>query len=248
MQRRMQQFWKLLRKQQPVEHTTASIETKEVQSDTQQPTALDTHSIDTYHQECSTLKYNIFLEILLHGTLSLLVISGNPSPIELNTAWQGILHEYIDDTQNDRSSTLHEVWKKMLYTSWLISFIDWSVYALKYNYSEKIALMVAEAGFYYIQPIEDRARYLTQIYMLETEAKSLVVRLNQLNNEYKLLCPTAIDQETRTLADYEKEIAILSKFMGQRIVKAEITVKEFAAIVNLYNETNKVNQDGSTNI
>ena len=69
-------------------------------------------------------------------------------------------------------------------------------------------------------------------------AKVLIVLLNQYNAEYKLAdkeqgAPSNPSVEEQRF-QYEKEIAMLSKYQGQRIIKEKITVFEYAAIINNY--------------
>lgn len=105
-----------------------------------------------------------------------------------------------------------------------------SVAYLKVEYSGEIAEALMLLGYDLVEDLEDREAYLRQIYMVESEAKTLVIMLNQYVNEYKLMFPEG--EYKRTRADYEKELAILGKYMGYRL--NDITVSEFAGIVNLY--------------
>ncbi len=203
-------------------------------------------SPDTLHNNCSTLPLSNFIEIVLHGDLRWLVRGGNPSLNELSAAWDKILEEYVSLVKTNKSDSIFELYKKIKYTEWQIVFVDKCIYALKILYDEEIADLLNQRGFGIVQHSEDWQAYLKSLYAIEMSAKILVVLLNQYNAEYKLVdkeqgAPdnaSAEDQRFR----YEKELAMLSKYQGQRIIKEIITVMEYAAIINNYLEEQKSNK------
>lgn len=189
-----------------------------------------------FHRKCSSLIYDSFLTVLTTGDLQVLVISGTPTQQELIDAWDEIIQEYVSLVKTEKSTTIFNCWLKVIRTQWLLTLLTHALDALKMQYDEDIANAIAGQGFSLIQPMEDRQKYLKQIYFVEQEAKSLIVQLNQYTTEYKALCPTEAETEKTDIAEYEKELAILSKFMGYRIDKKVITVTEFTSILNVYLE------------
>jgi hypothetical protein len=186
-----------------------------------------------YHQSCDTLIYGEFLKILTTGDLRPLVIEGEPTEEDLKTAWDKILSEYSERITTEKTGNIISLWKRIIYTKWQISFLDIALDYLKQEYDAEIAEQVMMAGFDMIEDLESREDYLRQIYSIETEAKTLIVILNQLYNEYKILHPHGETIE-RTMADYDKELAILSKHVGFWIRKNEVTVADVASIVSIY--------------
>lgn len=117
---------------------------------------------------------------------------------------------------------------------------------LKSRYSERMALRVQEYGYPLIEEDKENGRgNLKQIYMVESEVKTQIVLLNQYNREWQQRYPNDTAPVERTLMDYDKELAILSKFMGHWIRRKKITVWEFCSIVNAYNEYIKANKSKS---
>lgn len=195
-----------------------------------------------FHQTCQTLKYSTFIKLVCGKSIALLTISGLPEPQALADAWEAILTEYSTLIETGKSKNIFELYKRIVRTQWLFTFLSEATNHLKKEYDQTIAQTIFELGYDYIQEDDNREEYLKQIYLVESEAKSLVIVLNQLNNEYKLLCPVASQEIERTEMDYYKELAILGKFQGGRINADDITVFEFAAIVNSYLDYIKANE------
>jgi hypothetical protein len=190
---------------------------------------------ETYYHTLRTLPYASFLEIILNtGTLDLLVRAGNPDAAVVIQVWESILGEYYEVIKTDKSDNIFFVYKKIKHLEWKLTIISNSLEYLKHVWSADIANLLLELGYDYVQDLPDREQYLKQVYGIETEAKFLVVQLNQYNNEYQVLCPAGSNNTQRTYMDYAKEMQILSKFMGYRIDPHVVTVYEFCTIVNLY--------------
>lgn len=187
-----------------------------------------------YHHQCKTLCYRTFIDILLTKDYKLLIIGGEPPEVELLAAWKFIIDEYCSLIHTEKSDTIFEVYKKIIMCQWKLTFVENACAFLKVFWDEEIANALVDAGFDYINSLEDREQYLRQIYMVESEAKTLIVLLNQYTAEYKQLCPEDEAEVDRDEMDYQKELAYLSKFMGKRINPSKITVIEFCAIVNIY--------------
>lgn len=195
----------------------------------------DIPSNNTLHHSCSTLPYSHFIEIILHGNLRWLIISGHPSPAELQQAWENILQEYSELVRTDKSDNIFDLFKKISQTEDLIFFIDTAIGLLKTQYDAEIADALNEKGFGIVEPSEDREVYLRSLYAIEMSAKMLIVLLNQYRAEYALVSkPTDEQPADNSRFRYEKEIAILSKFQGYRIIKEKITVLEYCAVINNY--------------
>lgn len=196
-------------------------------------------SNNTYHRSCQTLPYGKFMDAIVSNNPVFLVIKGHPTESELIEAWDAILQEYVDLIKTKKSESIFQAWKQVAYTEWKISFMEICLEQLKEKYDKDIAEGITLLGYSLIQPNEDRQLYLKQIYAVETEAKTLIVLLNQYHNEYILLCPNGDKQSTRTIADYDKELMVLSKFMGFKIDKHRETTAEVCAIINSYLEYNQ---------
>jgi hypothetical protein len=180
------------------------------------------------------------VDILVSGDLTKLVINGTPTEEDLASAWDDILQEYSDLIKTEKTTNVFDLYKRLTTTRFKLAYLGWTLSFLKVEYKREYAERISSMGYDLIEDLEDREAYLRQIYMVENDAKFLVVQLNQLSNEYKLLNPGSGNQEAeRTEMDYQKELAILSRFMGRWIQAEEITVFKFCSIVNAYLEYHK---------
>lgn len=196
-----------------------------------------TPSSNTYHQSCQTLLLSHFWEIMLTGNLRWLIISGQPSEQQLLDAWEAIVAEHSELVKTDKSNNLFDLYHKISNTEWQLALVDKCLNALKQQYDADIAAILNDRGFGIVEPSDDREVYLRSLYAIETDAKTLIILLNQYKSQYKSMHPESTDELTEVnRVRYEKELAILSKFQGYRIKKEEITVLEYCAIINTYLE------------
>lgn len=215
------------------ENGSVSIPMKEEKSNTQ---SLDQVNIPSNNSlvlmTIQTMMYGQFLRILLEEEIK-------------PENWNNILDDYVDEIKTPKSETIFQVLKNVYFTDWKINFLFGNekpkhygaLHLLKMQYDAEIAEMVMLMGYNLIKEMDDRDRYLKQIYLIENQAKTLIVILNQYDKEYKLLSNDDSGKH-RTRSDYEKEISIISKFIHFRIDKEVTPVIEWCAHVNHYIEDN----------
>jgi hypothetical protein len=204
---------------------------------------------DMCHHKCETLLYDSFIKILVNGDFQLLVIKGAPTKEDIALAWAEIMEEYSELIKTPKSINIFEAFKKCIYTYWKMCFIEAVIYKFRskdpftglYLYDEKEAEQVMLLGYDMIDKPDEEEKYLYQIEMLDRESKTLVVLLNQYNQEYKQLAPKEENPIERTIVDYDKELAILSKFMGYWVDKKTRTVADVCGIINAFIEHQKIN-------
>lgn len=236
---------KLLYWQTLPDNYTASIRTKEGGSRLSGPTSLTaTQSSNMFHRGCDTLPYATFLKVQQTNNTALLVISGTPTPEQLTAAWENIITEYCDLIQTPKSESLKACYIKVLQTEHLLTLISSCVDALKMQYDADIAAILADKGYTLIEHLESKEAYLKQLYRVEQEAKVLIVLLNQYTAEYSKLSGglQATDLQ-RSTAQQQKEISILSRFMGFRIDAALVSTLEMCGMINMYLEFNSKKQN-----
>ena len=188
------------------------------------------------HRSCSTLPLSHFIEIIINGDLRWLITNGSPSQEQLAAAWDDILEEYLSLIKTDKADNIFELYKKIKHTEWQLVYADKCLLALKIRYDIEIADWLGQLGFGLPVPSDSREEYLKSLYRIETAAKMLIVLLNQYKAEYALLNKDKEDEKIQLSPAegrfrYEKEIAMLSRYQGQRIIKEKITVLEYAAII-----------------
>lgn len=192
----------------------------------------DSPSSNTLHRSIQTLPYHNFILILTGGDLSPLIVSGQPPIDELVTAWETICEEYSSAIKNHKSKSVFECYRKIVTLQSQIQVIDSGLWFLTQQYDADIALLIHEMGYTLITECDNQEEYLQMIKRVQTEAKTLVVILNQYANEYKMLNPDGIALVQRDYQSYIDELAVLSKFQGYRLQAKEISTEEYCSIVN----------------
>jgi hypothetical protein len=190
------------------------------------PPAIQT-SNDGPHQilEWETLIYWDFIQIML---------GRKPQPEN----WDDIIAAHSEAIKTPKSTSVFECWKKIEFLTTKLNFVTLACNYLKHEHDDGIAEQLMLHGYDYVQPNDNRDEYLKQIYLVETEAKTLVVLLNQYYIEFKALSPEGENPSDITLEKYEKELGIVGKYLGFRINKFEVTCPEYCAFANLYIESN----------
>lgn len=220
----------------------ASMKKEEFGSRSQSQLKQESQSSNILHQSCQTLTLDRFISIMVSGSLRFLIIKGNPTDEELSEAWESIVSEYSDLVKTNQSDNVFEVYKRIIHTQWQIGFIDLLLEELAKGYDEDIAKELADVGYTIVEK-DTWKEYFQQITRVKTEAKYLIVQLNQFTNEYQMLMKDEPDAVKRSPAEYEKEIAILSKFQGFRIVKEKTTVAEYCGIINAFIDYHKAQKN-----
>jgi hypothetical protein len=177
----------------------------------------------------------------------LLLIEGEAEEGELEASWSMIVQEYSGLIQTEKSASVFEAYKKMVALRWKMEFMELAVAALRAHWEQGlghngvIAEQVSLLGYDLVEEKEDGDAYLYQVELVEREAKSLVVFFNQAKADYEGLGPKeGAGREERDRMSYQKELALLSKFMEGGLIDAErITVLDYAGIVNYYLESLK---------
>jgi hypothetical protein len=192
-----------------------------------------------YHTSCDTLPYGRFIEAMVSKDPVFLVISGEPFEKDVRDAWELIKAEFNDKIKTPKSESIFNLWKKINYIKFKIDFIAVCLHTLRYKgYDIEIAEEIQNLGYDLIKEDDSKEKYMRAIHLVETAAKSLKFQLNIYVTEYNLTCPQS-ESITQTIDDYNKELAIIQKFMGFRIDKETITVTEYCGYFNLFIEQEK---------
>lgn len=193
-----------------------------------------TPSSFTLHRSIKTLTYESFIQIITGEDLRPLIIEGEPPIDELVSAWDNIADEYANAIKTGKSKSVFEAYKKVVRIEAQIKMIDACLYYLTHGYDEEICTILADNGYHFITYSDDQEAYLKQIDIVRTQAKTLVVVLNQAVAHYKLLSPDNEMKVERSYQDFIDELAILSKHQGYALRAKEITVLEYCSVVNAY--------------
>lgn len=197
----------------------------------------DIQSNSTYHRSTETLIYNDFL-LILTGAESVqhLAITGTPDEEDLILAWVNIQEQYSDTIRTEKATSLIEINKRMLQNRWQITTVDHCILVLRLEVDQLSIDTLANLGYPVIEYNGDWHDYMKQIDLVEMEAKFLIVLKNQLYNEYKRMAgdDTAAAGGKITMQEYDKELAVISKYMAFDVDKMKITTSKFCSYLNIY--------------
>lgn len=173
---------------------------------------------------CRTLLYKEFI----HAS-----VTGDTKRVGGPENWAAILKEFAELVVTDKGNNVLDVWLKIEQMEWKIGFAATMIDMLRDGvYIEEAAEALFNMGYDYVDNCDDHEEYLKKLNMVENEAKTLVVILDQYYKEYMLLVPEH-QQKPRTEMDFEQELAVLRRH-GYKINKNKNTVFEFCAVLNSF--------------
>lgn len=197
----------------------------------------DIQSSSTFHRSTETLIYNDFLLILTGAEpVHHLAITGTPAEEDLILAWANIQEQYSNTIRTEKATSLIDISKRMLLNQWQITTVDQCILVLRLEVDQLSIDTLANLGYPVIEYTGNWHDYIKQVDMVEMEAKFLIVLKNQLYNEYKRLAgdDTAAAVGNVTMQEYDKELAVISKYMGFDVDKMKITTAKFCSYLNIY--------------
>lgn len=211
------------------------------------------HSGMLYHLSCQTIPYRIFVRITLGiYDLQTLIITGKPEEELLVKAWDDITSEFCETVKTERSKSLFEAWRKVKETESKMKTIAIGIDILRIKFDEETAQSIFLMGYDLVEFTEDKDEYKKRVDRLELETKNLGIFLSVQLAQYQALLKTnevPKDQEVqlRTEADYDEDLAALSRFMGYDMDKMNdnFTAAKYGAALSLYIKQNeKAKRDG----
>lgn len=187
-----------------------------------------------WYKTCAELPLDNFIEITITGDLQPLIVEGNPTTEQLQTAWSEIFMEYSDLAPNVDQTYLLNLTRDIKVIEGKLQIIQSIVNVLSETYLEKPIEILREFGFYFEYTPETLEQDLLNTV---TQARSLLVAKQVKEGEYaKYNEDNKGKQVTRN--DYENILAALSAFQGYNLDSKVLTVSRFVAIFNRYNKQN----------
>jgi hypothetical protein len=197
--------------------------------------------VELYHQ-CDQLPLDRFIRCYTEGDLTALVISGAPTPEELQDAWNAICLEYVEINSSPETLHLYFLQREISLLADEIYHVETILYFLSpvmlpFSMDHKDGLVKILHSFGYKQAIDFTTDYSP---VLEAIQNRLAPKKIKLQTKEKELATFMAGKEGLTLtADhFDSWLIKLWKMQGGNIIRAkDITVKEY---VNLIKEYNKI--------
>jgi len=192
-----------------------------------------------HYKSCSEIPLYNFIKVLSTKDFKYLVISGKPK--KLGQVWEKILNEYIELTGNEKQTQMLAVMKEVAFLGNKIFLIKSIEYSLRVQYSEDLVGQLKKNGFNISLDVKNYEQYNKQLDLLLTRLKSTISIYESKAQELKDM--QEIKESDRDLeSQYTGWLADLSKFQGYRLDPKEITVTEFASILDSFKKASSKNK------
>ena len=179
---------------------------------------------------CRETPLDVFIDVLVNKNLNRLVRFGKATQKQINYAWEALFSEYCEISGTPQFQRLLSLTKEIGSHQSKLLTIQLCTKVLGYRYSQRCVLTLKRLGYNYKFNIQDPAGYVKDLKSVFTKSKTTELALDQALNEYqKLLNSSGGSQLTED--HFEKILVELSKFMGFRIDRKQVTVSEYVAIL-----------------
>ena len=175
---------------------------------------------------CDKLKLDLFIEITLTGNTELL---GEGEHVE---AWEKIRTEYAELIGDISYKLMLSLFKEIQYINNKLHVIQTIVDHMQNYYHEDFKKILDIYGFVYNWDVSNKTVYDKQLKMIVSRSKTFLVQLESKRKEWEQLSKKNNgEQITRTY--FEDVLLMLSKEQGYHLRANEISVYQFARLINL---------------
>lgn len=182
------------------------------------------------YKDCHDLPLYNFLKIISENDLTYLVISGIPPEKTLVDLWEVIFNEYSDLFKDKQKEYVIEVIKEITVYNLNLDLIERIVNVMVNNPSEHLAGILRSMGFVFDFDPEDQEKYIKELNLTISKAKSLLFKLENAKKELQSL---QVNTDKKT--NYDAVLVTLGKYQGYRIDPKTTPVSEYVEVFNNYN-------------
>jgi len=182
------------------------------------------------YQGCNECPLDVFIDCLVNNKLERLIKSGEASQKELAEAWEKLFIEYCDLSGDKNIKHLIHLSKNIGYLQCRILAARLCVYVLSNRKSdvciEQLKLMGFNGNFNEASIADDLKSVIATVKSFEIDLQRKALEYEKLVNE---------GGKSKLESGYFDNMLVdLSKFMGYRLKKNELTVNEFMVIKSKY--------------
>jgi hypothetical protein len=184
------------------------------------------------HRSCKTLLLEPFIQAQSNNDLSGLVISGEPTPEDIQAAWEEILADYGCYVKSEDTDYTLGLSRQICLLQEDIHVIECAILTLRHGYDAEIAQVLRSLGLFRVKYEEqDPVKYQKELDRAFDLATSKVVKLKETMAELERFQKT---KEGKALSEDEwnSSVAMLSKHQGYYIDTEKITVYKYLMIYN----------------
>lgn len=223
---------------------------KESSAGSEQTRPTDTPSADTYHRTIYKTPINTFIEVTVTEELKHLIISGAPSEIELQDAYEHMITEISALVRTDQGAAIMRITKRIGLMQWQIIYVDYALGYLRARYERDggtdidTLTELRRLGYNYNFDISNRYTYLRELDMVESRAKTIIRTRKDLLDEYARMVGAGKLKDgekpkKKTREDYEHERSSLERFQGYQFNMDTMMTSQYYTILSQCNQAQK---------
>lgn len=180
------------------------------------------------HKNCKTLPLSKFIEILVEGSLSPLVIFGFATRTALQKLWDDIFHEYLSLTKNESYTHTFNTIKEYTALRNKIIIAEILLQGVVFNRNKEIISALKNIGL----------GYSFSETSLKDDFKKATAKLKlwifNAEKMYKELGEQTGEGKTISRNDFDDILTELSAFQGYHLPVENLTVSEYVAVLNRF--------------
>jgi hypothetical protein len=185
-----------------------------------------------------------FQDLVCDINLSVLIVSGEPSEIDLLECWSNLYSQYLDILGDTETMYIITLQRECEQTNTKIVITEAILNVLEFIHVQSLVDQLKSYGWDTKYLKQGHSNYSQAINKIKGRVQFLKLRMeeksNELTNYYK-----GQEEQTVSRSFFSKQLARLSKFQGYPIKPNKTYVPEYVAILKEYLSQFKPQDDGS---
>lgn len=183
------------------------------------------------YTSCYDVPMSAFISCVVDENYNALVVSGNPTPEQIQAAWDGIYEQYSELSHNTVYSEYVQRLKEHTIVFTQINGLTAGITVLRYGDYPDVIASLRKLGFSVPETPLNPKKYIELIESLSRQLSGLHTRLKMLD---KMLKDAVKSQQGKAAkrSDFVRAASVMSKFMGFRVDLNDITVAEYIEYQN----------------
>lgn len=194
------------------------------------------------HQSCQTLPLSNFIKCLCDGEINALIIAGEVTLAELQSAWMNIFYEYIDLCKNSDMKAVLRLNRRLLVLRNKILEINLMVRFIAVQWNEEYVDTLRSFGYRYKFNPLNKKQFTKDLDLTLSRCKRLETEKEIIELELKAYEDASLGEKPNReyiMSDVRK----LTKWLNIRLDPAVITVEEFCGYKNDYHAEIRINNE-----
>lgn len=201
-----------------------------------------TPSSVTFHTTIYQLPVSLWFDLSVSEDLKHLIISGEPTVLELQDAFEHMINEFSTIMQSDKTDAIVRITKRIGLLQWQIIYVDNTLTYLTEKHkldggtNKDLTTELRKLGYDYKFDPTNKYQYHRELGFVRSRAKSLITQRRDLLKEYHRMTAGKTGNKKKSRADYESELVTLGRYQGYDINPLTTMTSKYAVMLNQYNQ------------